>query len=127
MYDKYEDSYSEDEGLKWDVSSCYFNSELLYQADLSSLYFIEDIPYEMHEGKQVLGYGIWSEVTDVSFTSCHEHPLHGYFEEKLDSMQGEIQLEHQYWGKKMKGIFEYSPGFMIQWLNIWSSLVMADV
>ena len=61
----------------------------------------------MHEGKQVLGSGILSEVTDVSFTSCHENPLHGYFEEHLDNMQGKIQLEQQYWGKKMTRIFEY--------------------
>ena len=88
MYDKYEDRCSEYEGPKWDVFSCSSNLELLYQEELISLDFIEDIPCEMHEGKHVLGSGIWSEVTDVSFTSCHEHPLHGYSQEQLDNMQG---------------------------------------
>ena len=55
----------------------------------------------MLEGKQVLGSGIRSKVTDVSFTSCHEHPLHGYFKEQLDNIQGKIQLGQQYWGKHM--------------------------
>ena len=81
IYDKYDDSWLKDEGPKWDVSSCSSNSKLLYQEELSSLDFIEDIPCEMHEGKQVLGSRIWSEVIDVSFASGYEHPLHGFFEE----------------------------------------------
>ena len=101
MYDKYEDCYSEDEGPKWDVSSCSSNSQLLYQEQISSLNFIEEFSCEMHEGKQVLGSGIWSEVTDVSLTSCQEHTFNGYLEEQLDSMQGELQFEQQYWGKQM--------------------------
>ena len=44
----------------------------------------------MHENNQVLSYGILNEVVDASFTSCHEHPLHGYFEEQLESMHGKL-------------------------------------
>ena len=49
MYDKYEDRYSEDEGPKWDVSSCSYHSEPLFQEELSLLEIIEDTPCEMHE------------------------------------------------------------------------------
>ena len=79
----------------------FFQFRSLESKDPSSLDFIENISYEIHEGKQVLGSGIRSEATDVSFTSCHEHPLHSYFEDQLYSMQGKIQLRQQYWDKHM--------------------------
>ena len=77
LYDKYEDDYLEDEGPMWDVSSCSSYIEHLYQEECNSLDVIENTPCEMHEGKQVLGYGIRSEVTDVSCTGGHDFPLHG--------------------------------------------------
>ena len=53
-YLEYEDFYLEDEGPKWDVSSCSSNSESSCEEEFISLDFIEDIPYEMHEKNQVL-------------------------------------------------------------------------
>ena len=54
LYDEYEDSCSKEEGLKWDVSSFVSNLESLYQEELISLGFVEDVPYEMEEGNQGL-------------------------------------------------------------------------
>ena len=101
IYDKYENIYSEDEGPKCDVSSCSSNSEFLCQEELISLDFIEYIPCEMHERNQVLKFDILNEVVDVSFTICHEHFLHGYFEEQFDKVLVEVQSEQQYWCKQM--------------------------
>ena len=45
LYDKYEDDYLEDGGPMWDASSFSSSIEYLYQEELSSLGFIEDISY----------------------------------------------------------------------------------
>ena len=71
---------------KWDLSSCSSNSKLLCQKEFISLDVIEDIPCEMHEKSQVLNFGIFNEIVDVSCTSCHQHSLHDSFEEKFDSV-----------------------------------------
>ena len=57
IYDEYEDGYLEDEGPKWDVSSCSSNSEFPCQEDFISLDFVEgedDIPVEAHKENQVV-------------------------------------------------------------------------
>ena len=52
-----------------------------------------------------------NEVVDVSFTSCHEHSLHGYFEEHFDRVLVEVQFEKHYWGKQMPEKYENNHGF----------------
>ena len=74
------------EGPKWDVSSCFSNSKFTCQEEFIPLDFIEDIPCEMHEMNQVLNYGIFNEIVDISCTSCHEHSLHDSFEENFVSV-----------------------------------------
>ena len=61
LYDEYEDIFLEEEGIKWDVSSCVSNLESLYQEEPSSLDFVENIPCEMQERKQGLYCGIQDE------------------------------------------------------------------
>ena len=73
--------------------SCSSNSDFLCLEELISLDFIEYIPYEMQERNQVLSSDILNEVVDVSFTSCHEHSLHGFFKEEFDKVLVELQFE----------------------------------
>ena len=57
IYDECEDGYLEDEGPKWDVSSCSSNSEFSCQEEYISLDFLEgegDISTEAHKENQVV-------------------------------------------------------------------------
>ena len=83
----YDGGYLEDEGPKWDVSSCSLNSEFSCQEEFISIDFMKDILCEMHENNQVLNSGIFNEIVDISCTSCQEHSLHDSFEEKFESVR----------------------------------------
>ena len=79
-----------------DVSLCFSISEILWQEEIILLDSIEehnDISFKTVEKNQVLNSKILNEVVDVSFTSCHDHSLHGYFEEQFDKVIEELQWE----------------------------------
>ena len=51
-----------------------------------------DISFEMNEKNEVGNSEILDEVEDVPFESCHEHSLHGSFEDQFDSVQEDYSL-----------------------------------
>ena len=93
IYDEYEDGYSEDEGPKWDVSSCFSNSEFSCQEEFISLDFLEgatDISAEAHKENQVVTLEIVKDIVDAPFETCHEHYFQGSCKKQFDSMQVEL-------------------------------------
>ena len=81
LYDEYGDRFSEDEGPKWDISSCSSSSEYPGQGERNWQGFIENIPYETHKEEHGEVSGIWDEVAEVSVTDGHGLPLRKYFKE----------------------------------------------
>ena len=65
----------------------------------------------MHNEETYVMFGIQNGATEVSVIDGHGLPLHKYFEEQLDNMQGKLWLERQSWSKKMPREGQESHGF----------------
>ena len=78
LYDEYEDGYLEDEGPKWDVSSCFSNSNFSCLKECITLDFLEEkdvISAEVHKENQAVTSKNLKAIVDVLFENCHEHIL----------------------------------------------------
>ena len=65
----------EEESTKWDVSSCFSDSEFPCQEEFISLDFLEgedDIYVEAHKENQVVISEILKEIVDAPFEECHQ-------------------------------------------------------
>ena len=75
MYDTYEDDYSKDEGLKWDIVFRSSSTRDLDPEERTSLDFKEGIPGEVQKEERGLGSGFWDETAEVLGTSGHGFPF----------------------------------------------------
>ena len=60
---------------------------------------------------EVLKSEILDEVVDLSLGNCHKFSLHGSFEDRFDSVHGNLQLGHLSHGKIMTEFFESCHAF----------------
>ena len=94
----------EDEGSQMNFSSYFSNSEIFCQEEIwlfDSTERQNDISFEIYEKNQVVNSEILNEVVDVLVGNCHEHSLHGSFEDQFNKVLEKLQFEHPWHGKQM--------------------------
>ena len=83
------DHHEEGEGPKWDVSSCFSNSDFSCLEECISLDFLKEkdvISAEVHKENQAITLEILKGIVDAPFVKFHEHCFQGSCEKKCDIM-----------------------------------------